>query len=348
MKLNTRCIPYGALPYETIEGATRSIAKLYDKTPFIPILPKLDRNDSVERRSLINIPGVCFSDEGKIVLHFDDTYEEKMKLLDKACSKPTSENLEPFGFDAPFMEKFFQMIKKFKSPHAFINILGPFTLSQILIDAAETQMVADKSYRKLYVQAVCVKALWLIHKIFKYCETTVPVVILEEPMLNRLGDFKRKNGDNAVGLVTNIFAKVIDKIKSTGSFVCVQSFEKCDWRIPINAGADIISFDAYNNPNNLSIASDIISDYISSGGKINWGIVPTNSESLVRTLNVEYMKKRLCTTMDGLIMAGIPQKYVYNSATVSVQGNMDKLPLLFAEKAMLTALQLSKVIPVIT
>ena len=348
MKLNTRCIPYGALPYETIESATRSIAKLFDKTPFIPFLPKLDSKDSIERRSLINIPGVCISDDNAIVLKFDNSYEEKMKLLDKAYNSPTKENLEEFGFEAPFLEKFLQMIKKFKSPHAFINILGPFTISQIIMNAAETQIVADKSYRKLYVQAVCVKALWLIDKISEYCKTTVPIVILEEPMLNKLGDLKRKNGNNTVDLITNIFTKVIDKIKSAGGIVCVQCFEKCDWHIPINAGADIISFDAYNNPNNMNIASDALYSYISCGGKINWGIVPVVSEAMLKTINLDYLKQRLCTTMDGLVMAGIPQKFVYNSALVSIQGNMDNMPLIFAEKAMLTAIQLSKAIPVIS
>ena len=43
-------------------------------------------------------------------------------------------------------------------PNAVVNLLGPFSISQILINAAEEEMLIDKTYRKLFIQAVCVKA----------------------------------------------------------------------------------------------------------------------------------------------------------------------------------------------
>ena len=42
------------------------------------------------------------------------------------------------------------MIKKFNSPNAIINLLGPFTISQMLMNAAEEQMLADKTFRKYH------------------------------------------------------------------------------------------------------------------------------------------------------------------------------------------------------
>ena len=52
--------------------------------------------------------------------------------------------------------------------------------------------------------------------------------------------------------------------------------------------------------------------------------------------------------MQGLINAGVSENYVYNSALVSIQGNVDKLPIIFAEKAIILASQLAQRIPLKT
>jgi hypothetical protein len=95
----------------------------------------------------------------------------------------------------------------------------------------------------------------------------------------------------------------------------------------------------------LNILPEQIVEFIARGGKINWGIVPVMNEATVKSLNIEYLVKRLFSTMEGLILAGVPENFVYNSAMVSLQGDVDKLPIIFAEKAIILANQLAKRIP---
>jgi len=348
MKLSTRCIPNGALPYENISTITRMAAKLFEKIPYIPVLPKIGGKDSILRRTVSNIPGIKITESDKVVFRVSEKDEEEMKLLDKAFISPKKESLEHFGFEAEFLEKFLQMIKKFKSPNACVNILGPFTLSQLLLGNADIQMMADKNYRKIVIQAVAVKAMWIIDKIKEYCPQTEVLIMLDEPMLGKFGDVQRQSDSVTFELVTTMLARVVEKIKAQGGMVGVQCMEKCNWQIPIKAGVDLISFDAYNNPNNLCIIPETIIDFISRGGKICWCIVPVMNESIVKSLNVEYLKKRLLSTFDGLALAGVPANFVYNSSFVSVQGNLDHLPLIFAEKALILATQLSSKIPVLS
>lgn len=346
MKLATRCIPLGALPYETIESTTRMAAKLFDKAPFIPVLPKISPLDTIVVHTLEGIPGIKFKDQKLVLKTTSNSYKTGLSKLDKAFNRADLEHLEHFAINAEFMEKFFQMIKKFNPPNAVVNLLGPFTISQILMNAVEEQMLADKSFRKLFIQAVCVKALWIIEKIKEINPDTVPIIILEEPRFSQLGVLKRENEEITAELVTALFARTIEKLKEAGAIVGIQCLEKCDWQIPIKAGADIISFDAYNNPNNLCIIPEQVTEFLERGGKINWGIVPVMTESVVKALNIDYVSHRLYATMEGLILAGVPEKLVYNSAIVSIQGDVDKLPLIFAEKAIILATQLGKRIPV--
>lgn len=347
MKLSTRCIPLGKLPYENVETTVKMAAKLFEKLPFIAELPNLSQDDNITQRTFENIPGVKFQDNKVKLKVASNHYKQWMTKLEKAFNHPDLENLEPFAINAPFSEKYFQMIKKFESPNAIVNILGPFSISQILENVAEEEMLVDKTYRKLFIQAVCVKALWAIKNIKEANPNAQPLIILEEPLLATLGDIKRENEEITIELVTNLFSRVVEKLHEEGALVGVQCLDKCDWKIPINAGVDLISFDAYNNPNNIAIIPEALIEFISRGGKINWAIVPTTNEALVKSLNIDIITNRLLATMEGVIVSGVPAKFVYNSAYVSVQGNTNHLPIIFAEKAIILASQLAKKIPVI-
>ena len=267
MKLYTRCLPFGALPYETIEAATKMEAKLFEKMPYLARLPKIDAEDNIIKRTFENFPGVKINDHEVVLKVSSNHYKQRISNLEKAFNHPKLEDLDHFGITAPFMDKYLQMIKKFEPPYALLNLLGPFTISQMLQNAAEEQMLIDKSYRKLFIQGICVKALWMIEKIKEISPKTTPIIMFEEPLLGQLGDIKRNNEEVTIELVTALFSRVFEKLHEAGAVVGVQCLDKCDWKIPINAGVDIISFDAYNNPNNLNILPEQIVEFIAMGWK---------------------------------------------------------------------------------
>lgn len=340
MRITTRCLPAGALPYKDIKHTTAMMAKLFSETPYLAFLPNISETETSLHRVFENIPGIMYCN-GNLTLDVGNpNYKEDIQHFKKTLKTPSLNNLEKYMFSAEFFEKYLQMIKKFKSPNAFINLTGPFTFSQIINDAAQNQLIADKSYKKLAEHTVCIKALWAIEKIKEYCPTTVPVIILEEPLLNQFRTIRRENEDVTDDYVINMLSHVTDKLRQAGAIIGVQCFEKCDWSIPIKAGVDIISFDAYNNPNNLTIIPDLIINFLRKGGMINWGIVPVLSDEMVKGLTIDYLHKRLSSTIGGTILAGVPAELIYNSALVSLNDDIDKLSVFFAEKALLLATQL--------
>ena len=339
MKIKTKSIPLGSYPYESIESITKMVVKLYEKMPFIPLLPKLDENDTIINRTLQGIPGIVFNN-GEIHLKASSTQAKKdIVKLDKTYNHPSTENLDDYAFDAPFLQKFLNIIKKYKSPNACVHLLGPFSLSQMVINNASEQMLLDKNYRKFFIQAATVKALWIIDKIKEFCPSTTPIIIFDEPLLGQVGTLKREHEGITSDLVTHMYVRVLEKIQKK-SIVGIQCFEKCDWKIPISAGVDLISFDAYNNPNNLCIIPEQVTEFIQRGGLINWAIVPVMTENIVKASNVENIMDRLRVTFKWLVLAGVPEEYVNKSALVSIQGNVNHLPLLFAEKATMLSTQL--------
>lgn len=347
MNIKTRYLPLGALPYESVEPATRMMVKLFEKIPYCPFFSKIPADENLLSASLRKIPGVSVVDKKITFNPTAANFNPAFTKLDNAFSHPKKDLLAPYAMQSMFSEKFFNIIKKYESPNAIINIIGPYTLAQVLRSSVDEPIITDKNFRKLIIQAVSVKALATIEKIKESSPKTKPIVVLEENMLGGFGTIKRENEEITPELVTSVMARVVEKIKASGAIVAVRCNEKCDWQIPINAGVDMIAFDAYNNPNNLSIFPEQVTEFIRRGGKIVWGIIPTTSESVVRNIDNETIFRRLIATMNGLVESGVPAKLVYDSAVVSTQGDADHLSIIFAEKVLIMATQLVRRIPVV-
>jgi len=348
MKKTFRCLPVGDLPYDTDKAATKMTVRLFENVPFLANLPNASKDETLIKRTLMNTPGIVIKDNNAVFSDANPDLKSQFVLLDSTFNNPTPENLEVFKFETFFLPKYYQIIARIKPQETVVNLLGPFTVSQLLMTKEGTKFIADKFYRKLVIQAIAVKALWIINKIKELSPHTKPLIMLEEPMLHKAGDVKREFEDMTQDIIINIFAKVISKIKDSGASVGIQCFEKCDWQIPLAAGVDMISFDAYNNPNNLNIIASKINGFLARGGRINWAIVPTVNETLVKSLSADYIFDRFIKTAEGLIISGASDKLVYNHSTVSINGNINHLSLIFAEKALMAAFQAGKRIPVIS
>ncbi len=346
MDKNLRCLPSGDLPYTTDKATTRMMVRLFENIPYLANLPNASANETIIKRTLMNTPGIQFHDKKIIFNDNEVNLKQKLISMDVAFNNPTSENLSKYAFETFFLSKYYQVIDRIKPEETVINLLGPFTVSQRLQNKEGTQLLADKYYRKIVIQTVSIKAMWIINKIKELSPNTKPIIILEEPFLHKVGDIKRSNEDITRDTIINMLSKVISKIHDFNAKAGIQCFEKCDWKIPIEAGVDLISFDAYNNPNNLNIIPEQINNFLAKGGRINWAIVPTRNETLVKSLNIDNIYDRFIKTIDGLVIAGTSERLTYNRSTVSIQGNVDHLPLIFAEKALILANQLSKRIPI--
>lgn len=344
-KILLKCLPVGSLPYDDKALTTKMMLKLFEQSPYLALLPNYSNDDNINYITLTNMPGVLLKDKRYYLTNNIDKFKEYSFYLDSVYNQPTAEKLELFEINASFMEKYLQILQRLKPAETVITLLGPFSISQTLIHKSGIQILADKMYRKFIIQSLTAKALWIINKIKTISPDTTPIIILEEPLLHKIGDVKRANEEITKDVIVNLFAKVIQKIKEYGGVVGIQCFEKCDWQIPIDADVDIISFDAYNNPNNLTIIAEKVNDFLAQGGRINWGIVPVMTEALVKSISVDQIYSRFIKTIDNLIIAGVSEKLAYNRAIISVNGSTNKLPLIFAEKALMLSTQLAKRIP---
>lgn len=202
--------------------------------------------------------------------------------------------------------------------------------------------MSDKQFRKFIIQAISVKALWFISQVKKASPNTTPIFIFDEQYLYKFGTYKRIDDNFTKDSVVTLFTKIVQKIKKHGGIVGIQSFEKCNWTLALESKVDIISFDAYTNASSLSIIADKLNKFLKEGGYINWAIVPIGSENIIKGLNVELLIQKLKASMETVSASGVPMDLLTDKSTISIQGNLSHVSILFAEKVLMLTNQLSK------
>ena len=347
MNLNFKNMPNGSLPYDNVQSCKKMVLRLYDKFPFLPELPLINPDDTTVKRTLYNLP--CLKEkDGRLFLpeNNNDRLEVALMHFDNVYNSESLKDFERYAFESPFMEIFEAMLEKFQPQNTVLHLLGPFSFANMIFNRKPSEMLTDRNYRKYVIQAITLKALWFIYKVKSISPKTTPVIMFNENLLYKFGTLKRVNENITNDTVITFFSKVFEKVKKTGALVGVQSFEKCNWQLIFDTGlADVISYDAYNNPNNLSILAKSVNKFLSKGGYINWAITPVMSENAIRSLNIELIYNRLISTVENLASAGVSADLLYKNLTVSVQGDLTNYPILFAEKALMLTEQLSKKIP---
>ena len=219
-------------------------------------------------------------------------------------------------------------------------------LANSFMNKNASSILLDKTYRKLITFIILAKALWLIKEIKAASPETQPLIMFDERMLFKYGTLKRANESITQETVTTLFTRIFTKLRKEGALIGVQAFEKCNWQLIFNTECvDLISFDAYNNPSNINILAQSVNKFLAKGGYINWGIVPVMNENAIRSLNINTIQDRFKSTIDALSSEGVSMDLLLKRSTVSVQGDLSRYPILYAEKALMIANQLSAKLP---
>jgi hypothetical protein len=109
--------------------------------------------------------------------------------------------------------------------------------------------------------------------------TEQAIIFIDEPILTALGSSSYIGVDPGEAL--RLLRETSDAVKGAGGISGIHCCSKADWPLVIKSGVDIISFDAYDYIDTISLYPLEFSGFLRSGGYLAWGIVPT-TESIIR------------------------------------------------------------------
>ncbi len=340
------CLAIGSLPYDNPQKAIAIVQNYFSEIPFWPQLAKVSKNEDMSFQFLEGMPSFFMPEDADFRFdteneQFFNDVEEFLSDYENIIKNKDYKLLEKFRISENFsstFKPFLEFIKKNHCKYAKGQITGPFTLTAALTDKKGQSAIYDDTLRELTVKILSLKALWQITEIKKAGAT--PIIFIDEPTLTQLGassylTISRKE-------VIPMLKEISDIIQNNGGICGIHCCGKCDWTVPIDAGINIISLDAYSYAQNLSLFHENIKTFLEKGGKIAWGITPTKDKKALENANLDILDEKFKKAVNYLTKKGINEKLIMDNSFITPTCGAGSLSDELAEKAMKLTFELKE------
>jgi hypothetical protein len=299
----------GSFPHEDVGVACDLILNSIPEMPVWPQLSKIDYREQMEIQFGEGLPCIIF-DETKRRAYFD-TSGDPTSALETFYENYVAENLEHFRISPEFGRGIYEMknklngtkpnsIKYFKS-----QVTGPITIGLGLVDENKRAIYYNEMFRDVIVKGIAMKARWLLEQFQNHEHQQI--CFIDEPILSAFGSstYVSVQRSDVVGCLH----EVIEAIQQDGSICGAHCCGNTEWPILIDAGVDIISFDAYDFGETISYYPKQIKAFLENGGTIAWGIVPTSAK--IHDETPEFLIEKLTDLVHKLAGKGIDEELIW-------------------------------------
>jgi methionine synthase II (cobalamin-independent) len=307
MSFNPRCLAtaIGSFPHEDPEAACDLIFRSIPDIPTWPQLPRVDFREGMEIQYSEGLPRVVIDQESERM--YFDTSGDTAGELAGFYEDYLAGNIEHFKISPEFSRGVYAMESRFKQadrPHPEYfksHVTGPLTMGLGRVDENKRAIYYNDVFRDVIVKATEMKARWLLRR-FKFLSSR-QICFVDEPILSAFGSSTYVSVERAdvVRCLSEVFKAIHDEGALAGAHCCGNT----EWTILIDAGADIISFDAYQFGRTIGYYPEEVNRFLEEGGVLAWGIVPSSeatreetSRSLIERLK-EYVSNLTAKGADG-------------------------------------------------
>ena len=311
MSFDPKCLAtgIGSFPHQSADAACDLILSTIPEMPFWPQLPKIDLREQMEVQFCEGLPCIKL-DESRQRIYFD-TSGDPTSQLEKFYENYMADNLEHFKISPEFSRGIYELEKKIsaQSPSSIkflkSQVTGPITFGLTIVDENKRSIYYNELFRDIVSKGISMKAGWILKK-FKPLGYS-QICFVDEPILSAFGSstFVSVQREDVVTLLSEVFETIHLEKALVGTHCCGNT----EWPILIDAGVDIISFDAYQFGETITYYPEQINNFLKRGGVIAWGIVP-NSEKFNQETTDSLIKK-LEEKVDRLAAKGIDKNLIW-------------------------------------
>jgi methionine synthase II (cobalamin-independent) len=164
------------------------------------------------------------------------------------------------------------------------QIIGPVSWGLSVTDENRRSIIYDDVLGDAAAKLLRLKAGWQEKELRKISRDTI--IFVDEPSMASFGSIAMSlSKERVISLLEEVFGG-ISGLK--GIHCCGNS----DWTVLLGTSTDILSFDAYNYAQSLSLYPAEVKKFLDRKGTIAWGIIPNQEESLAKE-TVASLKDRL-------------------------------------------------------
>jgi methionine synthase II (cobalamin-independent) len=293
----------GSFPHQDEKEVFRLILENFPEIPFWPQLPKRSFLEGMVVQYSEGFPCLRWNEKEQRV--WIETSQGFEKEIEKFYQRFEEGDLEPFQITEDFagglriLKDLSSKDHREKIKYIKGQITGPITFGLALNDQEQKPIFYDPSLRDILVKHLSLKARWLEKKYHDLFPGVPTILFFDEPSLSSFGSaFSGLNREEVVHSLNECF----DAVKGLkGTHCCGNT----DWSLLLSTHLDILSFDAYDYLETLSLYPKDLNAFLERGGILAWGIVPT-SEAILKE-DAQSLVKRFKEGVETLSKKGIDQ-----------------------------------------
>ncbi len=332
----------GSFPHKDAEQACDLILRFIPEIPVWPQLPNIDFREQMDIQYCEGLPRlvleesrkkICFDTSGDFSRDFEEFYNNFLE-----------DNLGYFKISPEFSRGIYQMEKKLSemdrsSVKYFKNqVTGPVTFGLSVMDEDGKPVYYNEIFRDVVVKAVIMKARWLLNR-FKHLGLD-QICFVDEPILSAFGSSTYISVQRSD--VVACLSEVVEAVHKEGALTGTHCCGNTEWTILIDAGVDIINFDAYEYGETIAYYPGDVSAFLDRGGVLAWGIVPTSGR--INQETPESLLKRLKSVVHDLAGRGIDENLLWERCLITPSCGTGSVSVELSEKVMHYLSEVSRII----
>ena len=320
----------GSVPFTDVKYAVKlSLSKL--DCPIWPQLSSFGLNEQMEIQYSEGIPCVMI-DEVKRRMYFDtsgdysEEFAEFYEIYMKAMDPDEGDgDCSAMAISRKFSKGIYELEEQLnargeKIPWLKVQTTGPCSFALTIVDENKRAIYYNEEFRDVVVKALAMKCRWQIQKFKPFAENMI--CFIDEPILSAFGSstYVSVNREDVVALLK----EVIEAVHAENALAGIHCCGNTEWSILMDAGVDIVNFDAFGYGDTIAIYPEHVKSLLSRGGMLAWGIIPTSKA--IREQTVETLEAKLEEGMDNLASKGIDKQLIIEQAIITPScgtGSMD-------------------------
>ncbi len=319
-------IGIGTLPYQDSYQASEIILKYFPESPYWPQLPSRGYREEMLAQFTEGMPGVVVDAE-RIYFH---TPFNPASEWEKFYEISSDENLDHFKIGEEYASGFHALLGLLKNKRPLLvkgQITGPITLGLGVSDEEKIPILYDPNLKEMLLKTIALKARWQERMLSQVVPAAETLIFFDEPLLSSYGSISMNLGKEEI--IECLRAAISSLQGLSGIHICGAT----DWSIIMQTGIKVIHFDAYQFFSNMLVYASELKRFLSDGGLLGWGIVPSEDEFLRRETNSS-LTKSLEEKIGLLVKEGIPEEVLTKNSLISQSCGLASVSENLAEKAL--------------
>lgn len=327
----------GSFPYSDADKALDLIFASIPDAPVWPQLPRLGLTEQMEIQYSEGMPRATI-EQGRDKLYFDTSgdYSEEFAAFYETYMAAMEEGdaaaFERLAITPAYSKGIYAMEARLKArgaklPFVKVHTTGPCSFTLTTTDENKRALYYNEEFRDVAAKGLALKSRWQIRKFAPYAERII--CFIDEPILSAFGSstYIGVKRDDVVALV----AEAVDAVHAENAVAGVHCCGNTDWSILIDAGVDMVNFDAYGYGETITLYPAPVKSFIERGGTLAFGIVPT--ADIVNNETADSLAERYVKLVDAIAAAtGLDKKAVYRQTALTPSCGTGSLPVETAEK----------------